>query len=213
MKKTVSLPNKTTIRIVICDSQYFYMDGLARNLAESDPYEETKIQIVGTVRNDTELLKLLHETSVDFLLLCVNLRPTSAIETLKNMKAKGLHVKTILLAANNHPTFSKLYLKNGACVYMCKTVSLSSLLQTIQKVHDGYKQKRNRDNYKNEAELLLSEREIEVLVWTAKGFATKQITLKMKISHHTAKIHRKNIMEKTGCKNMSEAISQMLGGV
>lgn len=54
---------------------------------------------------------------------------------------------------------------------------------------------------------LLSKRETEVLKWVCEGLLSKQIADKLNISVHTINNHRKNMLEKTNCKNLSELLN------
>ena len=52
-----------------------------------------------------------------------------------------------------------------------------------------------------------SDREKEVLTLIATGITSKEVALKLGLSHHTINKHRENMMRKTGSKNMNEVIS------
>ncbi|MBW8359262.1 MAG: LuxR C-terminal-related transcriptional regulator [Weeksellaceae bacterium] len=54
----------------------------------------------------------------------------------------------------------------------------------------------------------LSKREIEIISLLAKGLTTGDISEKLHISIHTVRTHRKNILDKTRCRNSSELISK-----
>ncbi|WP_028980849.1 LuxR C-terminal-related transcriptional regulator [Sporocytophaga myxococcoides] len=56
-------------------------------------------------------------------------------------------------------------------------------------------------------ELLLSKRELEVLSLISKGESSKCIAAKLHISIYTVNNHRKNMLEKTGCRNALELIN------
>lgn len=53
----------------------------------------------------------------------------------------------------------------------------------------------------------LSEREQQILEYSAKGMSLKEISEKVFLSTETVKFHKKKITEKTGTQNISEAIS------
>lgn len=55
--------------------------------------------------------------------------------------------------------------------------------------------------------LILSKREVEIIALLAKGLKTGAISEKLHISNHTVKTHRRNMLQKTQCKNSSELIS------
>jgi len=56
---------------------------------------------------------------------------------------------------------------------------------------------------------VLTKRETEILALIAKGFLSKQIADKLKISINTVNNHRRNILEKTGCSNTFEALKYL----
>lgn len=61
---------------------------------------------------------------------------------------------------------------------------------------------------------LFSEREKEIISRIAKGESANDIAEKLHISIHTVKTHRKNILQKSGCKNATELVANCLvGGV
>jgi|GEM_PF-1116589 len=53
----------------------------------------------------------------------------------------------------------------------------------------------------------LTEREEQILSLICKGFSSKEIADRLYISIHTVHTHRKNMLEKTECKNSSELIT------
>ena len=52
----------------------------------------------------------------------------------------------------------------------------------------------------------LTEREIEVLQMVSFGASTRQIAKKLFLSSHTITNHRKNMLQRSGCGNLSELI-------
>jgi DNA-binding CsgD family transcriptional regulator len=89
----------------------------------------------------------------------------------------------------------------------------TTIVQTIEKcvpTKDGilnelvYKKVHPALNYQNKS---LSKKENEILKLIAEGFASKQIAGKMKLSVNTINNHRRNMLQKTGCKSSSEMIN------
>jgi DNA-binding CsgD family transcriptional regulator len=60
------------------------------------------------------------------------------------------------------------------------------------------------DQAKVAVENSFSKREIEIVSLIAEGYQTKEIATKLNIALDTVKAHRKNILVKSGCKNMAE---------
>lgn len=52
----------------------------------------------------------------------------------------------------------------------------------------------------------LTEREVDVIKWIAKGFTNKEIADALHISTHTVNTHRKNIMAKLNLKNVASLV-------
>lgn len=54
---------------------------------------------------------------------------------------------------------------------------------------------------------VISKREMEILRFIAQGFSSKQIADHLFLSINTINNHRKNMLQKTGCKNSSELLN------
>jgi DNA-binding CsgD family transcriptional regulator len=61
-----------------------------------------------------------------------------------------------------------------------------------------------------DADLLISNREKEVLICLMDGLGSKQIASRLNISVYTVLAHRRNILKKTNCKNTSELTRYVL---
>lgn len=57
---------------------------------------------------------------------------------------------------------------------------------------------------------ILSKREQEVLKHLSKGMTVKEIAETMFLSYHTICTHRKNILKKSGCKNITELVAKCI---
>ena len=68
----------------------------------------------------------------------------------------------------------------------------------------------SKENYK----ALFSKREKEIIARIAKGENATEIAKHLHISPHTVRTHKKNILQKSGCKNTTEMVANCLvGGV
>lgn len=56
----------------------------------------------------------------------------------------------------------------------------------------------------------LTNREIEILSFISKGYSSKLIAMELNISIHTVRTHKKNIMNKSNTKNITQLISQLI---
>lgn len=67
-----------------------------------------------------------------------------------------------------------------------------------------------RKRYNPQPIKLISKRELEILQLSLKGLSSKLIADKLFLSIHTIKNHKRNMMEKTSSKNISELINYAL---
>ncbi|MBE9586599.1 LuxR family transcriptional regulator [Mucilaginibacter sp. JRF] len=55
-------------------------------------------------------------------------------------------------------------------------------------------------------QVLLTKREVDILRWVCEGFSSKQIADKLNISIYTINNHRKNMLRKSQCHNLTELL-------
>lgn len=86
------------------------------------------------------------------------------------------------------------------------------IINVIEQAHNGEKPSVAAVNYfiPDDALAPISKREANVLKWACEGLSSKQIADKMHISIHTINNHRKNMLGKTNCKNLSELVSHAM---
>lgn len=88
----------------------------------------------------------------------------------------------------------------------------SKIVHTVK--HIDFKTGLSSENYLlknhyfvNEKDGFLSCRELEILKWTCEGLTSKKIAEKLFISINTVHNHKKNMIEKTNCKNIPELLT------
>jgi DNA-binding CsgD family transcriptional regulator len=87
----------------------------------------------------------------------------------------------------------------------------NNILFTVDRMsHDGLLGKKE-SLYKSiiipdEREGMLTPREIEIMKWICEGYSSRDIAERLHNSIHTINNHRKNILEKTNAKNLTEVI-------
>lgn len=84
------------------------------------------------------------------------------------------------------------------------------VIQVIDKIdmnHNTSETVFKKAYYLNEENQVFSRREKEVLLWVADGLSSKEIANKLFISEGTVINHRKNMLMKSGCRNVAELMS------
>lgn len=201
------------INIAITDDHPLLSEGLKNILAQ-----EPDLNIIGCYPNAQVLVKALEETTIDVLLLDINLSDANGLELISPLIKKHKDLKIIMLSVHNEFAVINSAFQEGAHGYIQKNASIDEIKLGIQEILFGKKflckQTKLIIDKKNSTELKsvpkLTRREKEILAEAAQGLTTTQIAEKLFISHHTVESHRKNLIEKFKTSNLSSAIKMAL---
>ncbi len=200
-----------TTKILLADDHELFLEGLAE-LMKKKP----DIELIGRAKNGTEAVIQAYELKPDIILLDITMPELSGIKALKQILPKVPTVKAIMLSMYNSRELIVESLRAGAVGYILKECTSEELYESIKTVMMGnfYIARSSlevlvedylrllRADERNSARLL-SEREREVLKLLADGKNAKEIAYDLSISKNTVDVHRRHIMEKTGCTSMA----------
>ncbi len=196
---------KRKTNILIADDHPIVAGGIAAILNTADD-----LNVIGIVDNGQKVLEKVAETTVDLVLLDINMPVMNGIECTKQLKARYPAIKVIVITMYNRKQFIRELFEVGADGCILKSNSGKELLTAIERVISGktYFDQLNDfiDAPKEFKEFRLSEREIEIIDLIAEGFTSKEIATRLFISEHTVKTHRKNIFQKTNVSDSDELI-------
>ncbi|MDG1332301.1 MAG: response regulator transcription factor [Crocinitomicaceae bacterium] len=196
--------NKKT-RILIADDHRIVATGVQAIFETKDEYT-----VVGVVENGLEVLETLQNTTVDIVIMDINMPEMNGIVCTRKLKGKYPQVKVIILTMYNRKQFIRELWDVGADGCVLKSNTGKDLLTAIERVLSGqtYFDRMNDfvDSKKEKNEYKLSEREIEIIGLVAEGLTSKEIAQRLFISEHTVKTHRKNIFRKLQVKDTDELI-------
>jgi len=198
------------IKIVIADDHEIVLEGLSSLIKPKDG-----IEITAKASNGREVLDVLQKKEVDLAVLDIEMPEMDGVETTKIIQEKYPHVKILILTMYNEIGFIRRIIEAGAQGYILKNKGKEELVHAIHAIHQG------EEYYGNEVsktlissmktkevvnEIKLTKREIEVLKLIAAGDTTPIISKKLYIAHSTVETHRRNLMEKTGAKNIARLV-------
>lgn len=198
------------IKIAITDDHPLLTEGLSTILSKQE-----NLEVVGCFSTPEAMQAALKKTSIDILLLDINLGEVNSIELIKPLKQKFPAMHIIMLSVHNEYAVINSTIQEGASGYIQKNASVEEIVKGINKVyHDETffcTQTQETLNKKDKEGLntipKLTRREKEILIEAATGLTTQQIADKLFISTHTVDSHRKNLIEKFKTNNLSSAIS------
>jgi two-component system, NarL family, nitrate/nitrite response regulator NarL len=202
------------IKILLVDDHQIIIDGLKSLLKDSG-----EIVVAGEANNGRKALQILDLLEIDVVLMDIDMPVMNGIDTLKEIRKKGLEVKVIILSMHDEAGMIKSLINIGANGYLLKSSSQDELINAIRKVADGgqffstevtLSLLNKSQNIRPNSDLhidLLTDRETEIVQLIAEGFSNKEIGNKLFISHRTVDTHRTNIMKKLNISNIAGLIS------
>ena len=207
-----------SVRIAIVDDNVFLQKAIAEKLSFFDD-----LILKFTAINGKDLLtKLEANKSIDLILMDIEMPECNGIEATKMVKSKYPQLKIIMLTVfdNDENIFNAI--KAGADGYLLKEVNPNDLHQGIIETLNGgaamnpsialktLKLLRNPVEFaqKEQEEIKLSTREIEVLEQLSKGLSYNIIANNLILSPSTVRKHIENIYTKLQVHNKLEAIQK-----
>ena len=141
----------------------------------------------------------------------------SGVETLTALRKQGVDSPVLMLTISQHEEDLIGAIRAGASGYLLKNAEPETLQQTIKQVVAGKSIlapeiteqvfRLVRSGQLGSASVL-TEREVEVLRFLARGLTTAQTGAEMFISENTVKTHIRHILEKLEVSNRAEAVAK-----
>jgi DNA-binding NarL/FixJ family response regulator len=199
-----------TIKVGIADDHKIFRKGVILSLRQY-----TNISFVFEAENGEELLKELETIQPDVVLMDLRMPGKDGIETTKEVSKKYPDVKVLILTMFEDERFVSHLMENGANGYMLKNADPSEIKKAIMEVMArGYYLNNfvNRVLLKKSAnraktipslnnEIVMSDKEKEVVRLLCMEFTASEIAIKMEISPRTVESIKDRLMERFGLKN------------
>ncbi|WP_261818283.1 response regulator [Vibrio gallicus] len=173
---------------------------------------EPEFEVVCEAANGTEALAHAHEFALDLILLDLNMKGMSGLNTLQALKKEQIQAKIVVLTVSDSAADIDAIVKAGADGYLLKDSEPDELLEHLHNALDGDKVYSDivaahiRDRSENPSLLdLLTDRELEILSKVALGYRNKQIADVLFISESTVKVHMKSLLKKLQVKSRTAA--------
>ncbi|TQV89249.1 response regulator [Aliikangiella coralliicola] len=204
-----------TIRVLLVDDQMLVREGIKSLLNLSD-----KVKVVGEAQDGTEIIDAIQSCQPQVILLDLSMPKMDGIETLNLLNEKQIKIPTIILTTFDDHEFILRGIHAGAKGYLLKDVSLETLIEGIEAVHQGKSLMQpalterliqGLQGFKPGFEApdtieSLSPKEIEVLGLMASGCSNKEISQALHKSEGTIKNHVSNVLAKLGVRDRTRAV-------
>lgn len=203
------------IKVLLVDDQMLVREGIKSLLNLSD-----KVEVVGEAQDGSQVMALINECSPQVILLDLSMPIMDGIATLKMLNDNSINLPVIILTTFDDHEFILKGIQQGAKGYLLKDVSLKTLIEAIETVHQGGKLVQpalterllqGLQGIKNDFESpkiieSLSEKETEVLRLMASGCSNKEIANGLHKSEGTIKNHVSNVLAKLGVRDRTRAV-------
>ncbi len=198
------------IRVLMIDDHTLFLAGLEDILAR-----EEDIEVVGVAGSCREGVALAMEKRPDVIVLDLAMPGTSGVEAARILAEAlpGVRMAALTMHLDRQMVFEAL--KSGMTGYILKEATPEEFLFALRVVARGETWLSPKvaaivandfvrgSAPETQSAPSLSEREREVLRFLVKGAGTREIASRLHISKSTVDTHRRNILDKLGCENVT----------
>lgn len=205
------------IKICIIEDVYEILKGLESIIESSD-----KFILLKSFNNAEDAIKEIPFLLPHIVLTDINLPKKSGIDCLKEIKQYNEDILFIMFTIYEDSDAVFDALKFGASGYILKNTPPEKIIESLLELYEGGspmspKIARKVMNTfheapsKNNINVLLTNKELEVLDLLSKGYLYKEIAGMLFISISTVKSHLNHIYQKLQVQNRTEAINKLYG--
>lgn len=204
-----------SVKIAIADDQNLFREGMVSLL------KSFNLNVIIEAKNGKDLIEQLRLKRPQVIFLDLKMPEMNGLETLQYLKEHYPQIKVLILTMHDHEKFILHSLEQGANGFLLKDAESKEVLsaiqqvmtegdyynaQTLQVMRTGLRQIKKRGIPTFTPNEELSTRELEVVDLSCQGLTASEIGEKLFIAKKTVEGHRKNILAKTGCKNIVEMV-------
>ncbi len=203
--------SKTKIRVLLADDHVIVREGVRRLLESAKD-----IEVIAEAGDGEEAQSIAQKLLPDVAVLDIQMPKASGIEVTRWLRTHLPQVGVLILTAYNDDPYVMAVLQAGANGYVLKTANTDDLIQAVRDVYDGKSvldpavtKKLMSDIFRNAEHRHvepLTDREMDVLRMTAKGYTNKAIGIQLGISDRTVQGHLAHIFNKLQATSRTEAV-------
>ncbi|MFZ7156866.1 response regulator [Avibacterium avium] len=186
------------MKVLLIDDHPLMRRGIKQLLELDETFE-----VVGDAGSGAEGINLALQTSPDLIILDLNMKGLSGIDTLKALREENIDARIIILTVSDAKNDVFALVDAGADGYLLKDTEPDLLLRQIKRIaqgevilSDSIKDLLLEQRPEQDPIDALTDRELEVLRLIATGLSNKQIAAQLFISEETVKVHIRNLLRK-----------------
>ena len=200
------------MRVVIADDHSLFRDGITSLL------EAAGHMVVEQANDGNEAIQAVRQQQPDLVLLDISMPSMDGIEALEAIKTEFPQTFVVILTVSDADEDLFAAIRAGADGYLLKDLNAKEFLAMLDGLSKGEAAVTRKTaarlingfqtlTRQAESESQLTKREIQMLRWMGEGYSNKAIAQQLFISENTVKYHIRNILQKLGVQNRTEAVA------
>ena len=181
----------TPWKVMIVDDHPLMRRGIGQLLSF-----DAEFDVISEASNGNEAIALAHKMPADLILLDLNMKGISGLDTLITLRNEGIDACIVILTVSDNHADIKTLIDAGADGYLLKDTEPDELVALLKTALTGGKAYSevvtaflNNNGTENSLFSSLTEREKQILQEVAKGYSNKTIADLLFISEATVKVH------------------------
>ena len=207
------------IRVIIAEDHAVVREG-TRQLLE----READLEVVGEAADGAQAVALVERLRPDVAIMDISMPVMTGIEATQRIKASHPNTAVLMLTAYDDDQYVFALLEAGAAGYLLKDVPSAEVVRAVRSVYAGepvlhpaiarkvlarfagLAGRAQAPHAARDGEVLLTDREQEVLRLAACGLSNAEIAARLYLSIRTVQVHLSHIFNKLGVGSRTEAV-------
>jgi DNA-binding NarL/FixJ family response regulator len=195
------------VKLLVVDDHPMLRGGVVSLLEKAE-----NIEVTCEAANGKEAIACIEKGRPDVVLMDINMDGKLDVTTTEIIKERWPEVKVLAFSMHEEVQVIRRMLKAGASGYILKNAAHQEVLRAIETVMEGgnyygqevlnFMTQSITSGEDAEHEIVLSNREKEVLHFVSKEFTNQEISEKINISLRTVETHKRNLIKKLRVKNV-----------
>lgn len=197
------------IRLLLADDHRMLRETLRRSMLDEG------FDVVGEASDGQEAVDLADQLQPDVILMDVTMPEIDGVEATRRIVEQRPDARIVMLTMHADQDVIAAAIRAGASGYLVKDCSFEEVAATVREAisgevsqHVAASMLREARGLVDEADSVITKREIEVLQLIADGCATPEVAEKLFISQKTVKNHLASIYAKLDARDRTQAVLQ-----
>ncbi|MCD9085325.1 response regulator transcription factor [Stenotrophomonas sp. SY1] len=191
-------------RVLVADDHMLVAQGIERLL--TDCFESIEL-----VASGEELVEALRRDPADVVVADISMPGISGIDAMRVMRNEGCPTPFVFLTMHNESNMAVEALRAGARGYVLKSAAGEELVRALNGVMDGQTYvsptlAANAIASSGRSRYTLTEKQLCILEYVARGLRSKQIAYELGVSVRTVESHKYAIMQALGVHGTLELV-------